>query len=199
MAGNTAVKTWAGICLTLLWLGGGGGCCCLDGFGMAHSRLFRFPCTYRAPREPMTCGPCYGYQPTCWLAWSECYCPCPPPEHIGPIPGGPTGGLPLEDDLAPPSPNRGPNREMVPRPKADSPKEKPPKADSPKEKPPLPIAPVPPSSHTSSKHKSDTADWGIAPLPDDILAAPMPQKRCSRSQVHTAAYKQEDGRSGDDG
>lgn len=184
MAGSNIVRTWPGICLTLLWLSVGGGCCCLHEFGIDNPHLSSCPWMCQPPQGPVTCGPCYGYHPTCWLGWSECCSPCPPPEQVRPVYGGPTGHV-LGSDLVPPNPDR----EAVPRPKAEPSKEKPPR----------PIPPRSPAPHASSNHKSDTTDWGVAPLPDDILAAPLPGKRYSRLPVHAVAYQEEyDRRSHDE-
>lgn len=183
MARNAVVRMWAGVCLALLVLGASGGCCSWDGCGALRPHFYSLA-GKEVCRGPMTCGPCFGYHPTCWLSWPECCGPCPPPEHLGPIPAAPTSAVPAEADLAPV-----PGREPVPRPKAESSKEKPPR----------PIPPPAPPTRTSSRRKTDTADWGVAPMPDDILSDPLLKSRRARSPVHAVAFKQEERRSRNSG
>jgi hypothetical protein len=174
MAGKTTIRTWLGISLSLLWLGVGGGCHCMDECGLTYPHMPGAAGKCCAPQgTAMMCGPCYGYRPTCWMPWSEYCCPCPPPEHISPVPSAPAEQKLMEGDLVPPKPER----EIVPRPKSESRKLEPPKKKSP---PPIP----PPAgfSFLFGNHRSKNADWGVAPLPDDILPALIAKNR--QMQLH---------------
>ena len=78
----TLTSRWIGIGLMLLCLGISGGCCCADKVGKPP--LPSALCIDRLPPCPTVCGPCYGYHPTCWMAWSDCCRTCPPPEQVVP-------------------------------------------------------------------------------------------------------------------
>jgi hypothetical protein len=147
MAGNTLRRRWVGICLTLLWLAGSGGCQCTDGVAVLAPHV---PCMKRTSNAPWACGPCYGYHPTCWMAWRPCCGICPPPgADIAPTPGG------LEVVPVPQEAQSG-----VESPKSVTTKE-PPGAEEPQSAP----LPTPPS-HVPGSLDSDGANLDVVPLHD---------------------------------
>ena len=185
---------WIGVGLTILCLGTSGGCCCRPD-KVGKPPLPSALCIDRLPRGPNLCGPCAGYHPTCWMAWSDCYTPCPPPEQVVPIPHGRAGDIlpgegvrsPDKDLEAVPMPQEESRPKVGKPPKAEEPLpklERPPKAPPPlnKAKEPQPIVPAKPPMDDSRSHESDSANWEVAPLPEQYVKSPAPDKMA----VHTA-------------
>jgi len=189
----TLTSFWIGIGLTILCLGTSGGCCCCPAKA-GKPPLPSALCIDRLPRGPNLCGPCAGYHPTCWMAWSDCYAPCPPPEQAAPIPYGRAGAIlpgegvqPDKDLEAVPMPVEEPRPKARKPPKAEEPLpklERLPKAKAPlnKAKEPQSVVPAKPSMDDSRGHKSDSANWEVAPFPEQYLKSPASGKMA----VHTA-------------
>jgi hypothetical protein len=118
----TLTNSWIGIGLTFLCLGTSGGCSCSDKVCQSPSSALG---VVRLPQVPSLCGPCGGYRPTCWMAWSDCCPPCPPPEQAVSTPHGSAGDIRQGEDVRSPSKDMEvlPMPQEEPRPKVATPPE----------------------------------------------------------------------------
>jgi hypothetical protein len=142
----TLAGFWIGVGLTLLCLGIGG-CHCPE-----RADTGPIACSFcdRLPPCPTICGPCYGYQPTCWMSWPDCCVPCPPPVQAMRAGGIPGGDIPPGEGAHPPMKEM--ERVPLPQEEARSNIEAPAKA----KQPPKAIEPPKPNEPPANVEKPKT-------------------------------------------